>query len=139
MKKAIIIYQSKTGITRRFAENLGEYLRSKDVKSKVLSIHEYNDDLKDQVDLVLLGCWTAGWMIMMQTPDRHWIRFATQLPGLDNKKVMLFTTYKLATGRMFKKMRQYLEGKSADISLELKSKNGKINDKHRQLIDALVG
>lgn len=139
MKKAIIIYQSKTGITRRFAKNLGEYLSSKGVESKVIPIQEYNNDVTDQVDLVLLGCWTAGWMIMMQTPDRHWIKFAAQLTNLSNKKIVLFTTYKLATGRMFKKMRQHLEGKSADISLELKSRNGKMNDTHKQLVDTLAG
>ncbi len=139
MKKTIIIYQSKTGITKRFAENLGEYLSSKGIESKVISIKEYDNDVTNQIDLVLLGCWTAGWMIMMQTPDRHWIKFAAQLPDLSNKKVVLFTTYKLATGRMFNKMRQYLNGKFADVLLELKSRNGKINDTHRQLIDTLVG
>ncbi|MBN1159521.1 MAG: flavodoxin domain-containing protein [Bacteroidales bacterium] len=138
MKKAVIIYQSRTGITRRFGEEFGRYLKSKGLDVKVISIQEYNPDMAEDADVLLLGCWTAGWMIMLQSPDRHWIRFVKQLPDLRNKKVALFTTYKLLTGRMFRMMHQHLEGKVDDAVPELKSRNGRMNDEHRQLIDSLI-
>jgi flavodoxin len=139
MIQTLVIYQSKTGITKRFGEELGNYLSSKGLDSKVMSIQEYNPGTADQFETVFLGCWTAGWMVALQTPDRHWIKFARQLPDLKDKKVALFTTYKLVTGRMFRKMREHLAEKSGNISLELKSRSGRMNESHRKLIDSFIG
>ncbi|MBN2481341.1 MAG: flavodoxin domain-containing protein [Bacteroidales bacterium] len=139
MKKALVIYQSRTGITRRFGQEIGQYLSSKGLDVKVIPIQEYSPGITDEADVVLLGCWTAGWMVMLQSPDRHWIRFTKQLTDLRDKKVALFTTYKLLTGRMFDKMREHLAGKIDDGAPELKSRNGRMSDSLKHLIDSFIG
>ena len=139
MKKAWVIYQSKTGITKRFAGELGEFLTEKGLEVKVSSIQEFDPKGFVEVpDIVMLGCWTAGFMLMFQHPDKPWKDFAACLPDLGASKTALFTTYKIATGSMFKSMQKHLSGKSAEVSLELKSRNGKLSDSHRQQLDALV-
>lgn len=139
MKKAWIIYQSKTGITKRFAGELGEYLKGKDLDVKISSIQEFDhNDLKEMPDILMLGCWTAGFMLMFQHPDKPWKEFANTLPDLARSKTALFTTYKIATGSMFKSMQKQLTGKTKEVSLELKSRNGLLSENHRQMLDAFV-
>ncbi len=131
MKKAIIYYLSKTGITRQFGEEIRTYFSQNNVEAELISVYDFNnDDLKD-VDYLLLGVWTHGLMILLQHPDKPWVEFAAQLPEIKDKKVALFTTYKLATGSMFKKMRKHLNGKVGNISLELKSKNDQLTEMHK--------
>jgi hypothetical protein len=53
---------------------------------------------------------------------------SNQLPVINNKKVMLFTTYKIATGSMFRKMKELSKCDSKLIQFELKSQNRKLNE-----------
>ena len=66
MRKALIIYQSRTGITKRFGQEIGQYLSGKGLVVKVMSIQEYDTDITDQYDFVFFGCWTSGLMLLFQ-------------------------------------------------------------------------
>jgi hypothetical protein len=89
-------------------------------------------------DLVLLGCWTSGLFIVAQHPDEPWLAFVRDLPTLDRAHVGLFTTYKLATGSMFARMRAALAGTGAQVELELKSRNGHLADAGRHALDRFI-
>ena len=129
MKKAVIIYQSKKGTTKKFGEEIGAFLNQNNVESKVMSAPDYNADDLASADYVLLGCWTSGMFLMFQHPDKVWTKFAEKLPDLDNKKVALFTTYKVATGVMFKAMKKHI--KAGDNLPELKSRNGALSEQNK--------
>jgi flavodoxin len=139
MKQAIILYQSKTGITKKYAEEIGQFLSEKGVKATILPVADYQDGLTEKADLVFMGCWTAGLMLFLQHPVKTWNDFAHKLPSLKGKKAVLFTTYKLATGSMFKNMRKHLGDKGTDLSLELKSRNGKLSPENKQVLTGLIG
>jgi flavodoxin len=128
MKKALIIYNSKKGTTKKFGNEIGNFLNSKNIISKVIPIYDFNENEISGYDYILLGCWTSGLFVCMQHPQQDWIDFSKKLPNLKNKKVGLFTTYKLATGSMFRKMKLHLQNKIDNISLELKSRNGKLSE-----------
>jgi flavodoxin len=139
MKKAAIIYQSKTGITRKFGEEISRYLSVKGIETQTFSVSDYKNGIIEQSDYVLLGCWTAGFMLLFfQHPDKIWKRFAQELPGLGGKKVALFTTYKIATGSMFNSMRKYLADKGTDLSLELKSRKGDLSLENKTILDRFL-
>ncbi|KPL11682.1 MAG: hypothetical protein AMS26_19735 [Bacteroides sp. SM23_62] len=85
-----------------------------------------------EADLILLGAWCHGLFILLQHPDKPWVAFAKRLPDLSGKKVALFTTYKLATGSMFKKMRKHLKlGENQSLEI-FKSKNGSLSEEDRK-------
>lgn len=138
MKKAVIIYQSKTGITKKFGEQIRDYLAGKGIDAQEFSIKEYRDGLTDEADYVLFGCWTSGLMLLFQHPDRKWKEFSKRLTALDGKKTGLFTTYKILTGSMFSSMRKFLRVKNIHPSIELKSKNGSLSDKNRAILDQFI-
>lgn len=128
MKKALIIYNSKKGTTKKFGNEIGNFLKSKSIDSKIIPIYDFNENEITGYDYIFLGCWTSGLFFCMQHPQQDWIEFSKKLPNLKNKKVGLFTTYKLATGSMFNKMKIHLKGKIENITMELKSRNGMLSE-----------
>jgi flavodoxin len=126
--KAFITYLSKTGITRKYASEIDAVLRANQVESIMHNIHDAKPEDAAGSDLVLLGAWCHGLFILLQHPDIPWVSFARQLPDLSNKKVALFTTYKLATGSMFRKMQKQLKlGENQPVEI-FKSRNGSLSE-----------
>ena len=110
MPTAAVVYRSATGTTRRLAEEIGAHLESRGVTTTVQSVGDADPAALAGVDLVLLGCWTSGLFVVAQHPDEPWLAFVRELPALGKARVGLFTTYKLATGSMFGRMRAALAG-----------------------------
>jgi flavodoxin len=138
MKTAVIVYHSKTGTTKKYAEEISKYLKSKGLDTQVTSIQAYSEDMLNNVDYVLFGCWTNGLMVILQHPEKIWVDFAAKLPSMPDVKVALFTTYKILTGSMFRNMYKQLKGKFAAPSLELKSRNGSLSEIDKQALENLI-
>ena len=138
MKTAVIVYHSKTGTTKKYAEEISDYLKSKGLDTQVTSIQVYSQDMLNNVDYVLFGCWTNGLMVILQHPEKEWVDFAAKLPPMPDVKVALFTTYKILTGSMFRNMYKQLKGKLATPSLELKSRNGSLSEKDKQALENFI-
>jgi flavodoxin len=136
--KASIIYNSHSGTTKAFASAIGTYLSEKGIENRVGSIDNYNREFLASADIVLLGCWTSGLMIIAQHPDRPWQHFASRLPDLLGKRMGLFTTYKLATGSMFRRMEAKLKGKIDQPFVRIRSKARTLSPAHITLLDALI-
>ena len=138
MKTAAILYHSKTGTTKRYADEISKYLQSKGLDTQVTSIQAYSEDMLNNVDYVLFGCWTNGLMVILQHPEKIWVDFAAKLPSMPDVKVALFTTYKILTGSMFRNMYKELKGNFAPPSLELKSRNGSLSEKDKQALENFI-
>ena len=143
MTSAWIYYRSRTGITKRLAENIAEIMKNKGIEVKSTAIPDKAEDLNAAEaaasDMVFLGCWTAGLFIFLQHPDRQWAVFADSLPSLAGKKVCLFTTYKLATGGLFNRMQKHLKAPQPADILILRSKNGAIGAEDKARLEQWIG
>jgi len=139
MKKAVIIYHSRTGTTKDYGHEIGEYLNSKGVDAQVTSTIKFRDDMLDGADYIFFGCWTNGLFIMLQKPEKSWVEFARKLPGKPDAKVAFFTTYKMLTGSMFRNMYKELKGKFSSPKLELKSRSKSLSEKNVLDLDHLIG
>lgn len=139
MSTAVVVYRSATGTTRGLAEEVGAHLRSRGFDTTVQSVGEADPASLAGADVVLLGCWTSGLFVIAQHPDEPWMAFVRELPILGDARIGLFTTYKLATGSMFARMRAALAGKATRIDLELKSRDGHLSDAGREALDRFIG
>ena len=139
MPTATVIYRSASGTTRRLAEEIGAHPESRSMSTTVQSVGDADPASLAGVDIVLLGCWTSGLLVVAQHPDEPWKAFVRQLPALGKGRVGLFTTYKLATGSMFAKMRAALAGKVDRVDLELKSRDGHLSEAGRLALDRFLG
>lgn len=135
MKNAIIIYRSRTGITKKLGENIASFLAGKGLKTEVRSVEEADPSEAGKSDYVFLGCWTSGLYFFLQHPDKGWKRFARKLPSLDPDMTILFTTYKLSTGSMFRAMCKTLKfTKDAAGITVIRSRNGDLPEESKRLI-----
>jgi flavodoxin len=132
MKQALIIFHSKRGTTKKFAEKIGYYFNSLNVEANVIPIENFRKDLLTGADYVLLGCWTNGTLLMNQKPEKIWIDFVKSIQLDKNQKIGLFTTYKILTGSMFRNMKKYLFSETEEMVVELKSRNGRLSDIDKQ-------
>lgn len=138
MKRALVIYHSQTGNTRGLGIDIHNLCKANGIESKVIATDEFTSASLENIDYLFLGCWTHGLMILLQHPEKAWVEFAAKLPELKQEKIVLFTTYKIATGSMFRKMRKHLKCNPANIALELKSRNGDLSEKNKQLINSII-
>lgn len=138
MSCALIVHHSKMGKTRRFAEAIGRRLASLGIEAKVASLGTFRPEMLDGADLVLLGAWTHGLMVVAQHPDEEWVEFVRALPPLGHRKVGLFTTYLIATGSMFWMMKRHLSGKADRIGLRLKSRSDELSEANLRRLEQFV-
>jgi flavodoxin len=139
MTTAVIVYRSATGTTRRLAEEIGAHLEFRGLEVTVQSVGECDPASLAGADTVLLGCWTSGLLVVAQHPDEPWLAFVRDLPALGEARVGLFTTYKIATGSMFNRMRAALGSRVARVDLELKSRDGHLPRDGRAALDRFIG
>lgn len=138
MKRAIILYQSKTGTTKNYAQEIGTYLQTKQVDTLCVPVGEYHENLLQETDYLLTGCWTKGLMVIFQKPDEIWRDFAQKIAVPIHTKVALFATFKIRTGSMFKNMAKHFNN-AGNLSLpNLKSRNGKLSEKDKVVLDEFI-
>ncbi len=137
--KSLVVYYSKTGRTRQFAWEIDKYLKENNLDSKMISVYDVRPEDILQADIILLGCWTSGLFFILQHPDKTWKEYAAKFPDMNAKKVGFFTTYKTATGSMFRNMYKNLKDKLTEpVTLWLKSRNTKLSDKDKALIKEFI-
>jgi flavodoxin len=138
MEKALIIYHSKTGTTKKYGEQIAAYLEGQGFDTQVTTTSMYSNDMLEGVSHIFFGCWTSGLFFVLQKPEKAWVNFAGRLDGLPDAKVALFTTYKILTGSMFSNMTKYLQGKFQQPVLELKSRNAVLSAGDKQALDQFI-
>jgi flavodoxin len=138
VKKAVVVYRSHTGVTRRFGERIGAFLRKRGIQTSVASVGDCDLATLADADYLFLGCWTSGLFLVLQHPDEPWLAFVRDMPETKRPRVALFTTYKLATGSQFPKMRAALAGRTNAPELELKSRDAHLSSAHEQALEKFL-
>ena len=139
MKKALVLYKSRTGITKKLGEDIGKYLREHDVVADIKPIEEAGIINLDGVDFLFLGCWTSGLMVIFQGPEKSWVEFARKLPDMSGVNTVLFTTYKLLTGSMFRNMQKHLKcGTDTSPLPVIKSRNSLLTGEGKTLLKQIL-
>jgi flavodoxin len=136
--KTSIIYNSHSGTTKAYAEEIGNFLSGNGIECRISSIDDYDKEYLLSSDLVILGCWTNGLMIFAQHPDKAWKKFVEEMPDIRKKTLALFTTYKIATGSMFRKMEKILSEKSDRPIAILKSRSKELTEENRSTLEVLI-
>ena len=122
MKKALIIVESKNSTTKRFGEEIAEFLLSRGLSAELVPINSFEPKKLEGADYLLLSGWRNG-SIFSRT-DNEWISFVKRLPTLNGIRTALFATYKIFPGRMFRTMKKYLKEKTDNLAFAFKSRDG---------------
>jgi flavodoxin len=138
MPTAVIAYLSATFTTATLAEELRDHLLARGIEATAVAIDDCDPATVAGVDYLFLGAWTHGWFVVRQHPDAAWVAWVRGLPRLERPAVALFTTYRVRTGSMFRRMREPLAGKGARIGLELQAKGPHLTAETRRAVDAFL-
>lgn len=111
--KALIIYESLTGTTRRAAHLIAGHLRRSGHEAVVCPVTAVDLQALKEADLVIVGSWTDGIVFFGQRPGRaHRLR---RLPVMHGKRCVVFCTYAIDQGRTLEKLADIVRGLGADV------------------------
>jgi flavodoxin len=122
MKKALIVVQSNNNTTRRFGEEIAEFLLNRGLAAELIPINSFEPKKLEGADYLLLSGWRKG--SLLSHTDNEWISFVKRLPTLNGIKTALFATYKIFPGGTFRKMKKYLKEKTDNLAFAFKSRDG---------------
>ena len=125
MKKALIIVQNKNNTTRKFGEEIAQFLLNRGLSTELIPINSFEPKNLEGADFLLLSGWRNG--SMFSKSDNEWISFVKRLPTLNGIKTALFDTYKIFPGGLFRKMKRYLKEKTDNLSFTFKSSDGSLS------------
>ena len=112
--RAVVIYESLTGNTRRAAEIIARELGRHGVATTVCSITAVDLQALSAADLVVVGTWTDGMFFFGQRPGRAG-RLKDRLPAMQGKKAATFITFALEPRKTLDKLSDIVRGTGADV------------------------
>src|SRR4051812_11766369 len=112
--KAVVLFESMTGNTKRAAELIGGSAAAAGDEVHVRSITDIDFAAVAAADVVYVGTWVDGLVLFGQRPGRSG-RLRKLLPVLDRKPVAVFNTYAINAGKALAKTAKLLEEKGAVI------------------------
>ncbi len=125
MKKALIIVQNKNSTTKKFGEEIAEFLLNRGLSAELIPINSFEPKKLEGADYLLLSGWRNG--SLFSRTDNEWISFVKRLPTLNGIKTALFATYKIFPGSMFRRMKKYLKEKTDNLAFTFKSSDGSLS------------
>src|SRR3954470_14243707 len=122
--KAVVIFESLTGNTRRTAELIGKELTRNGVAATVCPITRIDYQALAEADLVVIGTWTDGMILVGQRPGRAGRIRA--LPVLHGKRAAVFCSYAVDPGKTLAKLTGIVEARGAEVLGGLAIKRSRI-------------
>jgi flavodoxin len=135
--RAIVIYESLTGNTRRAAEIIARELGTRGVATTVCNITAVDLEALSAAELVLVGTWTDGLFFFGQRPGRAG-RMKEKLPAMRGKKAATFITFALEPRKALDKLSAIVRATGADVIGGMAIRRDDLEGGARELADRLL-
>jgi hypothetical protein len=111
--KAVVVYESLTGNTRKAAGFIAAELERGGVSTTVSPITAIDYQALAEADLVVVGTWTDGLVLFGQRPGRS--GRLKKLPYISGKRCAVFVTYAIDAGNVLDKLVALMEDRGAEV------------------------
>ena len=111
--QAVIIYNSLTGTTRKAAHRIASELKALRIEATPVAIGDVDDAAVAEADLVVVGTWTDGIVVLGQKPAGK--KKLRSLPSLAGKRAVVYCTYAVDPGHTLDKLVEEVEAKGAEV------------------------
>ena len=111
--KALVIWESLTGTTRKAAVLVAAGLREAGIETSVSPATRVDLAALSAADLVVVGSWTDGLVFVGQKPgraSRMW-----KLPFMVGKQAFVYCTYAVDAGHAVDKLADIVRDRGADV------------------------
>lgn len=132
-----IIYDSLTGNTEKAAWAMGDAFWREGISTRLFPITDVDHEVVATADLVVVGSWTDGFLIIGQKPGRSG-RFKKMLPDLDGKAAAVYCTYAIAPGGTLGKLEKRVAAHGGTVIGGLAIHRDSIDDGAQSFVDQLV-
>jgi hypothetical protein len=111
--RAVVIYESLTGNTRRAANVIADELVRSGHAAVACPITHIDFAALGNADVVIVGTWTDGAVFFGQRPGRA--GRLRKMPVLDHKRAFVYCTYAVDPGRTLSKLQHIVEERGAQV------------------------
>jgi sulfite reductase alpha subunit-like flavoprotein len=136
---AAIIYESLTGNTRKTAHLISRELAKAGVTASVSPITNIDYQALEVADLVIVGTWTDGMILVGQRPGRA--GRLRHLPVLDRKQCLVYITYAIDPGKTLQKLSGIVTERGGNVlggmAIKRNDLEGGARDFVARLLDAI--
>ena len=99
---AVVIYESLTGNTAKAGRAIAQGLTEAGLPTRAYPIKEIDYQALSNADLVIVGSWVDGLVLVGQRPGR--LGRIRSMPALAGKKAVVYLTYAIDAGKALQKM-----------------------------------
>lgn len=139
MKKAVIVIQNKNSTTKKYAEEIAQFLLNRGLTAELIPINSFEPKKLEEADYLLVSGWKNGSLFSAKRPDSEWVSFVNKLPTLNGIKTALFTTYHLFSGGIVKSMKKYLGRKTDNLEFAFTSRDGSLTISDKLTLNDFIG
>lgn len=111
--RAIVIYESLTGNTAKAGQAIAAGLTAEGLPTRAFPITAIDYQALSQADLVIVGSWTDGLIVVGQKPGR--LGRIKAMPALAGKRAVVYLTYAIDAGKALQKLSSAVEARGAEV------------------------
>jgi menaquinone-dependent protoporphyrinogen IX oxidase len=110
---AVVIYESLTGNTAKAGRAIAEQLTARGLATQPFPINRIDFQALSDADLVIVGSWVDGLVVIGQRPGR--LGRIRAMPALAGKRAIVYLTYAIDPGKALQKMSDAVTARGAEV------------------------
>jgi hypothetical protein len=133
---AVVIYESLTGRTARAGQAIAEGLTAAGIPTQAYPIKEIDFQALSKADLVIVGSWVDGLVVVGQRPGR--LGRIKGMPALAGKRAVVYLTYAIDAGKALQKMSDAVAARGAEVLGGQIIRRDKLDDGVADFVDRVL-
>jgi flavorubredoxin len=134
--RAVVIYESLTGNTARAGRAIAARLTAEGVPAQAFPITKIDYQALSEADLVVVGSWTDGLVLVGQRPGR--MGRISSMPAMAGKKAVVYLTYAIDSGKALQKLVDAVSARGAEVLGGVTIRRDKIDAGVDDLVDRIL-
>ena len=134
--QAVVIYESLTGHTKKAGEAIAAQLRANGIACDAFSTTHIDYEALKEADLVILGSWTDGLVLVGQRPGR--LGRLKKLPSFAGKRAVVYLLYAIDPGKALTKLSMAAKGLGAEVLGGQTIRRDKVEEGVDEFVDKLL-
>ncbi len=111
--QAVVIFESLTGNTAKAGRAIAAHLSARGLPTTAFPITRIDYQALSDADLVIVGSWVDGLVVVGQRPGR--LGRVKAMPALDGKRAIVYLTYAIDPGKALQKMSDAVTARGAEV------------------------
>ena len=134
--QAVVIHESLTGNTKKAGVAIAERLRANGVATQAFPTTHIDYQALAEADLVILGTWTDGLVLVGQRPGR--LGRLKKLPSLAGKQAVVYLLYAIDPGSALQKLSATAKSLGADVLGGQTIRRDKVEEGVTEFVDKVL-